>query len=722
MNDVKKYLQSLDQIQQHLHAWENILPGQEVQNFKNFARNLKEALKEEEHKGRILRIGIIGTVKAGKSTFLNALLFDGEEILPKAATPMTASLTRLCYAEKSFARFVFYTNEDWDIIEKEAREVERAMDRARNKSRQSTPALPQSDIKDTPPLMADQQILNSLDLPETKKACYELVSQAKKNGLNLYQLLGTSKREELSSLSEAANALRDYIGSNGKYSPIVKFVELGVNNDTLKDLEIVDTPGLQDPVRSRSEETYKFLSQCDAAFLLSRSSQFLTNDDLTLLRRNLPDNGITRVSVVATQLDLGAQNEVGKTPSYTEALRLTIRSNMRTAKNLEVPQAPIPVSCYFEIIARKLEKNLPLGPEEEQVQKNISYFSQDTPKSAKEFHEYANMASIRKELQSYRQDKDRIIQEHQEARIKESRRYFLEIIESLQKFIEGTARMMRENDVSSLKKVRAVLLEIMDSVNKPISTVFSDLAIAVTNQFADLKHRILANAHYYENIDVDMVTRQKEFETTSGLWFWKKTQRHTSNVTVYVTQLADGMQLLRNYATKCEEDINATIKELLDKDRLREELSRIVLPIYRKAEQANVQLTLEEDMIILPVNSLLQELVVPKWNFDNTSYNAALQKDFAGQIENEDISRFKTVYEGELQRLCADIRSKLDTRQHELTSILDKASANFVKDIRQRLEEQINQILDQMHDRAEALKNYGECEKTLISCAHMLQD
>src|SRR6218665_917384 len=41
---------------------------------------------------RLLNIGIIGRVKAGKSSLLNSVLFKGEDILPKAATPMTASL------------------------------------------------------------------------------------------------------------------------------------------------------------------------------------------------------------------------------------------------------------------------------------------------------------------------------------------------------------------------------------------------------------------------------------------------------------------------------------------------------------------------------------------------------------------------------------------------------------------------------------------------------
>ena len=70
--------------------------NQEVKNqFFMQCDALKDSLQDIANQERLLRIGIVGSVKAGKSTFLNSLLFDGQEVLPRAATPMTASLTCL---------------------------------------------------------------------------------------------------------------------------------------------------------------------------------------------------------------------------------------------------------------------------------------------------------------------------------------------------------------------------------------------------------------------------------------------------------------------------------------------------------------------------------------------------------------------------------------------------------------------------------------------------
>ncbi len=80
---------------------------------------LEKTLKEMQAKDRDLKVGIIGCVKAGKSSLLNALIFEGVEVLPKAATPMTASLTILKYANTMSAEAEFYSPKDIAELENE---------------------------------------------------------------------------------------------------------------------------------------------------------------------------------------------------------------------------------------------------------------------------------------------------------------------------------------------------------------------------------------------------------------------------------------------------------------------------------------------------------------------------------------------------------------------------------------------------------------------------
>ncbi len=80
---------------------------------------LEKTLKEMQAEDRDLKVGIIGRVKAGKSSLLNALIFEGVEVLPKAATPMTASLTVLKYADTLSAEVEFYSPKDILELENE---------------------------------------------------------------------------------------------------------------------------------------------------------------------------------------------------------------------------------------------------------------------------------------------------------------------------------------------------------------------------------------------------------------------------------------------------------------------------------------------------------------------------------------------------------------------------------------------------------------------------
>ena len=63
-------------------------------------------------KNNTLTIGVIGQMKCGKSTFLNAFIFE-DDILPAATTPMTAALTTITYGEEKRVQAEFYTKEEW---------------------------------------------------------------------------------------------------------------------------------------------------------------------------------------------------------------------------------------------------------------------------------------------------------------------------------------------------------------------------------------------------------------------------------------------------------------------------------------------------------------------------------------------------------------------------------------------------------------------------------
>lgn len=93
---------------------------EDISELQRLVSNFKKKTEDFYRTDRMLNIGVIGQVKAGKSTFLNTLLFDGKEVLPKAPTPKTATLTKMEYSDKNIIQIEYYSKEEWEVLEENA--------------------------------------------------------------------------------------------------------------------------------------------------------------------------------------------------------------------------------------------------------------------------------------------------------------------------------------------------------------------------------------------------------------------------------------------------------------------------------------------------------------------------------------------------------------------------------------------------------------------------
>ena len=84
--------QSINQASKKYESQKKIIGADAYHKLKEFSSNFEADALSIIENNRKLKIGVVGQIKAGKSSFLNSLLFDGKDFLPKAATPMTAAL------------------------------------------------------------------------------------------------------------------------------------------------------------------------------------------------------------------------------------------------------------------------------------------------------------------------------------------------------------------------------------------------------------------------------------------------------------------------------------------------------------------------------------------------------------------------------------------------------------------------------------------------------
>ena len=218
---------------------------------------------------------------------------------------MTAALTTLSYGETPSAEVEFFTQEDFENIKAKHEEYNRQRDRryreilAQEKRRMTQS---QRTSQRSPEELAQRKAKREMDEKLELSAAHEQYVKMKDTGLSI-RMLGESKLLGFEKLSDLSSQLDDYVGSDGRYMPFTKSVNIRLPQENLKDIEIVDTPGINDPVQSREERTRAHLNQCDVVLILSPAGQFMNETDQELMDRITSKEGIRELYVVAAQAD-----------------------------------------------------------------------------------------------------------------------------------------------------------------------------------------------------------------------------------------------------------------------------------------------------------------------------------------------------------------------------------------------------------------------------------
>ncbi len=128
--------------------------------------------------------------------------------------------------------------------------------------------------------------------------------------------------------------------------PSTKAVEISLNNTNLKNLEIIDTPGVNDPIVSREEHTKALLKDCHVVFIISPSGQFLTDSDMGLFDRVFNKESLQEIYFVGSQADgaVCGPSEVEKSrhhlPTALEMVQKSLSSSLDKAMEALIQKYP----------------------------------------------------------------------------------------------------------------------------------------------------------------------------------------------------------------------------------------------------------------------------------------------------------------------------------------------------------------------------------------------
>lgn len=213
-----------------------------------------------DYRKRRIEIAVVGTVKAGKSSLINALI--GTRLASVDPTPETSILVKYrTTSEGNYLKINFYTEAQWNKLWSTAKNA--------------------------------TVFRNEYDRLGAENIKYEY--------LNKPQKYITCSSEELPRI------MMEWSKSDAPKHFFVKKIEVGYQSDTIPhDVFLVDTPGLSDPVRYRSDITRRYIKRSDWILACITGENLSCQPEFNFLSKVISNKGgdVSKIFVVATKKDM----------------------------------------------------------------------------------------------------------------------------------------------------------------------------------------------------------------------------------------------------------------------------------------------------------------------------------------------------------------------------------------------------------------------------------
>lgn len=668
----------------------------EVDNIHQLKQAVATKVARLNSEGLKLSIGIMGQVKAGKSSFVNALLFDGKPILPEAATPKTANLTRISYGESPLLTVTFYTPEEWVAIKTQA---------------------------------------NSTGEHAEAKVGRDLLRMVAEQGLDVESLLAkqeeTIAAQDVDGLMDKLNA---YVGENGRYTALVKATEIQLPLEELKGYDVVDTPGMNDPVPSRTQKTREYMAQCDVVFFLSRCSQFLDQSDMDLLARQLPGNGIKRMVLVAGQFDGAISDDGFDRASLADTERnLTTRLGRRATYEIEKLAAfrdevgdtniadilrGLKTPIFSSTFAHGFSTWAPdtWGHTMRHVHGQLTELASDSWNgyqfSQQDWLRIGNFASLQSAYHAARQDKQALLQAQRDGLVPETAREMQLRVQALSQAAASRAQRLQKNDMvnieaklkaceASIDAIACKLFEVVDGFRKK-----SDATVR------DVERELSKEAKKSSTVKVQSGTDTEEhsYEVSVSKWYnpfsWFHTETHYRTTTInyeYITT-SDVIEKLVQYSNESTASLQRKFNQVVNLNTLRTELKSVLLSALDTSSEgfdpAEFRTLLE---------GTLDRIALPQLEISLGNVSAAISSRFSGELRDKDrMSALqktqKEVVESICTRLLASFREAVQLLNDQLAGVQKSLVREFAKD----LQAERQQLQTAFADKDRELAIYAE--------------
>ncbi len=588
-------------------------------------------------------------------------------------------------------------------------------------------------------VLSDEEILekarkiakSELEKDTKLVSSHDQYEKMKKSGLLNTETLDSCI--QANSLEELNQKLLQFVGANGRYMPYTKAVQISLNNPNLKDLEVIDTPGVNDPIISREERTKALLKDCHVVFIVSPSGQFLTDSDMDLFDRVSNKEGLQEIYFVASQTDstVCSPSEAAKShhhlPTALENAQKSLSSSLDKAMEALIQKNPNQRGIFEKAIKNgviltsgacfsmyKDFKNQASWESKKEeyynTLRNLTNAYPDAFNSADKSEEslllLINMGAIKERLEKAAQKKEEIISQRLQDYTQSQANNLHNLITQLLQDLENGKKRIKNADMGAIKKQIEVYEKLSGNIEIGFKEAYEEFIFHFIQNIRDGLNETLTKA--IQTAKVGTQNEEKEERYTErvkqgGAWgsikrkflWWADGDAGYDEVghTRAVVKAGAVVDYLIEMHKICEKTLNDSVKSF--KIVFKKELYAKVFPVLR-------QIINDDDLIDEMAFKKSVHAVTDEIKFEEFSYTLPSEIGAkTGFLKGDGAVQFIQSVETHLRDFEARAENDVKKYYTDLRKELEKQ--DFANGVLLKLKKDLQTLKNQVQDKEQSI-------------------
>lgn len=569
-------------------------------------------------------------------------------------------------------------------------------------------------------------------------ASYDQYCRIKESGKSLsdleqYRTISAGSVEELMN-----GVLNQFVGSSGAFMPFTKSVTLHIPEKGLQGLQIIDTPGINDPVTSRGERTEQLLQDCDVVLIVSPSGQFLSSEDTDLMHRVTTKEGTQQAYLIASQVDnqlFGSESQGLSDPIHVlEHISDNLTKHARNVLAKQVQEYP-----SMKVAADKLSKNNVICSSSvafsiqqrfdeqhtwdanlQHVWRNLNqkfpdvFSHEELAKNA--LNQLANIHQIHQIVSEVTANKEQILAQRRIDFENGKRTALQGYLKAWAERINEQIHQIQHADVDELRKQEAELKNQQATIDTNVGGVYDDLILDIKlNLSKQLKDKLKSEMRRFDSVSDDAQGSETEYEE-----YQVKEKRGGLGT---LLDIFDGGKTVtktrsHSYTTVKAKPIRRAIEEI--RSNLEDELGHLsesYSQAWKKKIYSQVVSALREAMgdgeldvniIARAVKNVLARIPEASFKLED-DIPKSLKK--TGKLTGYEAESFIDDAEDYISNLKGMVNKDISAYMTTLVSNLKKI--DLAKELTADLENNLKQLLSEIENKEASLFNYQGIQKEL---------